>query len=263
MKDFMKLAGLPQTTKIIRAPTNRLEHSYNVVHRRSECKSSVEEVVSFLAKLVQQELLDVKKGDRGIIFVRSMNMADDISGLLEPYSATYYSRMEPKEKSASTESWRQGNTPWMVATSAFIQGVDYPRVQSVIFADLPYGLIDFVQGAGRGGRSGLPTSIYLVAEEDSQLAESDNEAFFKCFKQMNHFKKDPKSCRRYHLSDCMDGKAETCSSLEGAEKCDICCPTSIYVELGKRALDGNYEVQKHQVMSDLVFPAIPNHLKTY
>ena len=251
---FIKLAKLPPLprTKIIRAPTNRLEHSYQLMLLPPKSKRTVQAVVSLLARLVQQELLHIDMGDRGIIFVRTMNMANELLEVLGLCSTIYYSKMEVSEKMESVQAWRDGQTPWMIATTAFIQGVDYPRVQSIIFADLPYGMIDFVQGAGRGGRTCSPTSIYLVANQDSGLMESDSEAFVKCYKPMNCWKNNQRLCRRYHISECMDGDIQTCHSLKDAVKCDICCPDSIYTRLGKQALSGDDGLLKHQVWSNLL-----------
>lgn len=50
----------------------------------------------------------------------------------------------------------------MMATTGFIQGIDHLNVDTVIFLEMPYGLNNLVQGAGRAGHAGRPAHVFLI-----------------------------------------------------------------------------------------------------
>src|ERR1700723_126436 len=75
-----------------------------------------------------------------------------------------HSDLELSDHLESEEKWKEGlpGHQWMVATTGFIQGIDQPNVDTVVFLEMPYGLTNFVQGGGRAGRSGAPAHVFLV-----------------------------------------------------------------------------------------------------
>ena len=58
--------------------------------------------------------------------------------------------MLEEDKVSQLASWLSDDHPsrWIVSTTALLHGVDYPRADAIIFLDLPFGLYDFIQGAG-------------------------------------------------------------------------------------------------------------------
>jgi len=70
------------------------------------------------------------------------------------------------ERDQQLTGWLSEGSPkkWMVATTALLLGVDYPRVDAVVFLESPYGVYEFVQGTGRAGRSGQKSLIAIVRQ---------------------------------------------------------------------------------------------------
>ena len=53
----------------------------------------------------------------------------------------------------------------IVATSALGTGVDFPGIVIILHVDLPYGMIDFAQESGRGGRAGEDVDSVVLVEQ--------------------------------------------------------------------------------------------------
>ena len=232
---FLAACGLPPTTTIIRAPTNRVEHSFSIT--TIDGKSDLEDVTANLARLV--EVTCFQPVSRGIIYTTSIGAAHRVAQNLDVVS--YTSDDFEESRIHSVDIWRKGAVKWIVATSGFIHGVDYPRVDCIIFMNLPRGMFDFVQGSGRGGRGGSPAKIYVVKTSRSNLALRDSQAQILCYQQFQDWKNNTSQCRRHHISLCMDGILVKCLELPGAQKCDICDPRSIQIQLAKEAVRNSLE----------------------
>ncbi|MBQ1371908.1 MAG: AAA family ATPase, partial [Oscillospiraceae bacterium] len=76
-------------------------------------------------------------------------------------------RMESREKIANQNSFIQGETQIIVATSAFGMGVDKKDVKLVIHYDISDSLENYVQEAGRAGRdSSIDADCYVLFNDD-------------------------------------------------------------------------------------------------
>lgn len=60
------------------------------------------------------------------------------------------------------DRWRSGDLDVVVATSAFGMGIDKSDVRSVVHADPPESLDEYLQEIGRSGRDGRPARAVLV-----------------------------------------------------------------------------------------------------
>ena len=88
----------------------------------------------------------------------------------------------------------------------------------------PYGLVDFVQQTGRGGRREGEVVESIIIHDGRPARGKPNASFVDVMNQshMEAFMVST-SCRRSVLSAFMDGVAgETCSDIAGAEYCDRC-----------------------------------------
>src|SRR5690606_18489094 len=80
----------------------------------------------------------------------------------------YHGKMDKQEKSENQNSFINGETQIMVATSAFGMGVDKKDVGAVIHYEISDSLENYVQEAGRAGRDESITAdcFILFNEED-------------------------------------------------------------------------------------------------
>lgn len=130
-------------TVLIRASTNRPELKYHRIALSGNTNQY--DVIARLAYTLQTSIF--QSHSRGIIFCRGVAEAQQLAQILD--CLVYYSAMEDSARTESKKNWSEGNTPghqWIVATSAFIHGIDEPYVDAIIFCSLPWGMIEFVQG---------------------------------------------------------------------------------------------------------------------
>jgi len=79
-------------------------------------------------------------------------------------AACYHSKTKFREQ--VQQSWLKGDGPLkvIVATSAFIMGVNKPNVRNVVFTAVPLNVDDLYQGAGRAGRDGNDAKIRVYRD---------------------------------------------------------------------------------------------------
>lgn len=142
---YLQQVCLPASTVIIRAPTNRKHLRYHVLNV-NQWAWKLNDVAIDLARLVEKEVWTATSC--GIIVCLSCADVDTLSQFFGKTKSHSY--MEASDHVELQEKWCQGlaNHRWMVATTGFIHGIDQTNVDTVIFLDMPYGLTNFVQGAG-------------------------------------------------------------------------------------------------------------------
>lgn len=221
---FLDNTGLPDTTKIIRAPTTRANLQYLVI-KQTPRKRSLTDVAVDLVDYFKSHGMD--RESRGIIFSTTIQETDELSRAL--HCVKSHSKMSAEERFHHHNTWNAGEQKWIVATSGFIHGIDYPHVRVVIFLNIPFGAVNIEQGGGRCARDGLPGVVLLVTNAHAHVYcgpkgvkdDEDFEAFAAGYK----FTHDP-TCRRYTMTSTMDGHGVTCLELPEAQLCDICGPSS-------------------------------------
>jgi len=205
-------------TLTLRSPTARFNHRIQVVSvPRPDTPFSVGLRLASL-------LLGNWKEDpkvRGIIFVRSIEKLQDLSSSCPFEVCTYHGSMIEDQKELQLSWWVSDDHPakWIISTTALIHGVDYPRVDAVIFLEMPFGLYDFVQGAGRGGRCGQEALIAILHNGVSPPLESESPYGFR--EELGKVL-TLKTCRRATISTFMDGEVVSCSDLPRSLHCDFC-----------------------------------------
>jgi superfamily II DNA helicase RecQ len=101
-----------------------------------------------------QSVLFDKTRDKIILYVRTRDEARDLADLLS--CSTYTARSRTlTEKEAIVTGWLQSAVrPYIVVTTAFAEGFDYPHVRLVINVNEPESIVSFAQESGRAGRDG-------------------------------------------------------------------------------------------------------------
>ncbi len=99
---------------------------------------------------------------------RTQKLADKLTADGIP-ALPYNGKMEKSQKVENQESFNENNVKVMVATSAFGMGVDKNDVGLVIHYDISDSLENYVQEAGRAGRSKNVTALCYVLFNDEDL----------------------------------------------------------------------------------------------
>ena len=218
--NFIEGFSLTKDTKIVRRTTERPEIQYSVLKFEQSNELNIYNLT--LAKVEELNKTFDKKS-RGIIFSRSVDGCKIIKEQLD--CAAYYAGMPEEELANNFKSWLDGDKPWIVATSGFTNGIDYPFVVAVLFMDPPYGMLDFVQGSGRGSRAGQVSTTILITSWKNRDATEDTSDIWKCTKDLMLWLKNDNKCRRHGISACMDGQVLTCKEIPNAQLCDVCSGT--------------------------------------
>ncbi|KAK0773172.1 hypothetical protein LTR75_017205 [Friedmanniomyces endolithicus] len=161
--------------KSIRASSNRPNLFYMVRRAQVGRASLLEQAAAEAQDAWQRSGLFDTSRDNLILYVRTRDQANELAGILG--CAAYTARSgSTAEKGQIVAGWIESPTqPFLVATSAFAEGFDYPHVRLVINVNEPDSLVLFAQEAGRAGRDGERAySLVLLPSELEAVATAAN-----------------------------------------------------------------------------------------
>jgi superfamily II DNA helicase RecQ len=101
-------------------------------------------------------------------------------------------------------------------------GIDIEGIIAVVHMEQPYGLVDFVQQTGRGGRRAGEVVKSIIVHDGRPQREDRHRSFVDDinYRQMEAFTSTP-GCQRAVIAAFIDGVAgERCKDIVGAELCD-------------------------------------------
>jgi ATP-dependent DNA helicase RecQ len=123
-------------------------------------------------------ILESRQASSGMIFVNTRQSSERVQSYLEHWgiaSIFYHAGMSAEERQAleaRLESHREsGESIWVVATSAFGMGMDYPFLQTCILFEPSFSLLALAQALGRVGRAGRDAKAFVFWHEDDFLRQ--------------------------------------------------------------------------------------------
>ena len=224
---------------LLRFPTPRNTITYAV------CDTAGAGLLDATAACAIAEQCNWTAGQRGIIYVRGYAAGNALAELLDCpfYNAAADNRSEVLRQ------WNSSRAGWIIATGALGTGVDLSDIRSVLHSGRPYGMINFLQQSGRGGRNEAScASIPLenvTATAPRQSAETQeayatdavDETALTLYIQAAQ-------CRRAVIASYIDGQTATCASYGDVALCDLCqCGQNVVVPAVSAAQDGVSLVQ--------------------
>ncbi|KXJ84810.1 hypothetical protein Micbo1qcDRAFT_181346 [Microdochium bolleyi] len=166
--------------EIIRASTAKKNISYSVVRVQGgirpggvKRKAVENEVVRLVEETAEIQALEGDK--KGVIYCRTKKSCEELAGRVG--CSYYHSGMEAGERREALERWSNGGSQsrWITATTGLGTGVDIPGICIIIHAERPYGLVDYVQQTGRGGRRDGEVVEAIIVIQDGGEHEGEGE----------------------------------------------------------------------------------------
>lgn len=221
LAEYLGVSMSPSESKVLRSSTARPNHFFQFagVPSFNHASASARRLASLLLEGWNR---DPDHSVRGIIFVKSVAKVLSLQVACPFPTSIYHGQMTDEEKDSQLSVWSsgEGQTRWIIATTALLHGVDYPRVDAVIFLENPYGLYDFVQGAGRAGRSGQRSLVAIIHETPLPYPPVPPQEY-QCDEEVRALIQSS-ACRRTAISQVMDTEVTSCAILAGSVRCDNC-----------------------------------------
>jgi single-stranded-DNA-specific exonuclease len=119
------------------------------------------------------------KGNKGIVYVNSREQSVRLARMLRKkvpelaYKVAFYNGgLTRSARHAVERAFRAGDVTFIVATSAFGEGVNIPDVRDVVLYHLPFNGVEFNQMSGRAGRDGAIARVHpIFGEKDGRVNE--------------------------------------------------------------------------------------------
>lgn len=203
----------PDRLRIIRAMTPRPSISFHTIR--------VSESELYAAVKAEIEGFPLEEHERGLVFCNSYKECEELSKITG--LPVYYGRLDEKEKDTVADNWRSGETPRIICTCGFGNGVNYPYCRHGVHVRDPKRMERYVQEVGRLGRDGKRSRavlFYTHTPSASNIPPPDVAGEIPMIQYLSR----PSQCKRIEQSRWSDGptKVHTCSSLPNAELCDWC-----------------------------------------
>lgn len=222
MEKWFRRLMLAEDAAIVRARTAKLNIRYRVRKVKGGAAAVEKEVIKVKLRIEER----MQSGQRGVIYCRTKKQCEALAGKLG--CSFYHAGIEDKgRRRAILQEWAratgEGPSRWIVATTGLGTGIDIGGIVAVIHVEQPYGLVDFVQQTGRGGRrrGEVVDSVIVLGSGRVPRDQHSSDIEHLNRQAMEEFI-HTSGCRRVALGVFMDGKGLQCDEMIGAERCDRC-----------------------------------------
>jgi len=229
------LAYIPNNVRVLREPTDRPEISHHLVPRPTTTGRGVLEITKELALQLESRL---GHDDRMIVFCMSTTDTQSLASDLR--AARHYTGQEKFGEGDTAEeniaAWEAGRKRTIVATAGLLQGIHFPNVRFVIFNEGTWGIIAYAQGAGRTGRNGQRSDVFLVRNRnDPTISRPNGRPDVTGAHSLQDYMTRDQDCLRYRITYAMDKIPTSCEDIPGCARCGNCDPDNEWQVLCRRA----------------------------
>jgi superfamily II DNA helicase RecQ/predicted RNA binding protein with dsRBD fold (UPF0201 family) len=214
---------------VIRADCLRPNISYKArPYKSNKEEDKIKEIQEYINSFKAREFLSLE--DKIIIFCPSINNIILVADTLN--CSKYYSSLSTEEKQSTLTSFFTSKEEYyniLVTSSSLEEGLDYSSIRLVIYKDIAYSFLGFLQGSSRGGRDNKPsTSMFFYNSSQVQKNSSSSTSTRSLLEQDKFLVSQyllEVTCRRRQISLYLDNKPRlNCSNIESP--CDLCTTRS-------------------------------------
>lgn len=219
LEPWFRRLMLAEDACVLRASSVKRNIRYRVVNAGNG-RGAVDEEVSNVVLRIEQRM----EGDqKGVVYCRSRDKCEALAERIG--CGFYHSQMGgDRARRAALQEWAAGGEKnrWIVATTGLGTGVDIKGIVAVVHAEQPYGLVDFVQQTGRGGRrDGEEVESVIVWDGKAAWYDRQGSDVEQVNRQAMGWFMESEGCRRVALGMFMDGVGRECEEVGGL-LCDRC-----------------------------------------
>ncbi|KPI44936.1 ATP-dependent DNA helicase tlh1, partial [Cyphellophora attinorum] len=235
-------------TRMVRASTVKANIVYRVsrVTGSSKRDEDQEAIRHGVCQTVQTLGSRMQGNMKGIVYCRSRAGAEQLAATLG--CACYHSELAETARAERLAAWSSsavGVSRWIVATSGLGTGIDIEGIVAIVHAEAPWGMVDFVQQTGRGGRrpGEEVESVVVLGQQEPWWPQDVDDAAQLNMAAMERFLQTT-GCRRAVISEFMDGQAVSCAAVVNGAMCDRCSGSVDHA--GEEALQELQEEEKRE-----------------
>ena len=219
LQDLLELTFYLDSNLVIRESTTQDKIQYITIPFKGNSINS-------LKHFYKQELELASKEEKIIIYVNTKVEGLELAKIL---TINYYFSAKTKEEKESNSNKLiefldfNSNSKAIIATSALLVGIDYPKIRAVFFTNTPNSLVNSIQGVDRVARQLTKGKAYFFYNPSLTLPSIDFSIFTKDnttiedFKIVDNYKIIEfllqKQCNRIPIEEFLDNnKIEFCNN---------------------------------------------------